>query len=121
MGDMGDYWNDHKKYMREKRKREGWVSNKYKTEEERDESVAYAHKLNREIDENTLKLLKKMGYKAERKSASSFQIHLPTTKVMFYDGRKGAKLYHQPSGTMISVSSHHLEEELPKAIKELGL
>lgn len=121
MGDLAEYWDDYKEYMREKRDREGWISNSYKTEDERDKSVAESHKLNKEIDDYTLTELKQNGFSAERKSESSFQLTTPKGKIMLYTGRKGNKLYYPQKNQTVRLpgSISYTVEQIADGLKQV--
>lgn len=116
MSELGDDFRAMKEYKRKKREREGWISNRYKTEESRAESVAYSHKRNQEIDNYILKSIKEVRIKVVRKSASSFQLQLPEGNVMFYDGKNGSFIYVSQTKQRIEVN--HVGELL-EAIKSI--
>lgn len=118
MTELGDDFRAMKEYKRKKREREGWISNRYKTEDERIKSVQESHKLNEVIDSSTLKKIKKTGIKAVLKSESSFQLQLPEGNVMFYSGKNGDFIYVSQTKQRIDVC-YPFGESLLDAIKNI--
>jgi hypothetical protein len=119
MSELGDDFRAMKEYKRKKREREGWISNRYKTEESRIESVQYSHELNERIDHSTLKEIKSTGIVVVRKSESSFQLQLPEGNVMFYSGKNGDFIYVAQTKQRIDVS-YPLGESLLDAVKKIN-
>jgi len=103
MGDIGEYWRDVKDSHRAMRERQGWISSRYKTEEQRAEMVSHSHQLNARIDDDDLRAIKRLGIDAERKSESSFQLHLNSGNVMLYTGRKGTFIYIPSENKKVNV------------------
>ena len=119
MTELGDDFRAMREHNRNKRMREGWISNKYRTEEERDKWVETLHESNRERDAGVVKMLKKIGIKVVNKSESSFQLQLPRGNAMFYSSYKsGDFIYVAQTKQRIDVS-FPLDESILDAIKKI--
>jgi len=95
MGDIGEYWRENKEYVKEKRRKEGWVSNQYKTPKERNKSVLQSMIYNDEEDAKTSENLRELGIKHELKTTHSFALEIEGEKYMLYTGKKGNRLHNQ--------------------------
>lgn len=118
MTELGDDFRAMKEYKRKKRESQGWISNRYRTEESRNKFIAWSHDDNLSIDNLTLKQIKKTGIKVVKKSESSFQLQLPKGNIMFYSGKNGDFIYVAQTKQKIDVS-YPLGESLLEAIKKV--
>lgn len=112
---MGDYWRDIKEASRAYKQRKGWVSQQYKTEEDRQEGENWKHSANSNIDELTLKELKKLKLSPVRKNVHSFQINVKGRIGMYYTG-KNQKLRYNDGETINLPYYNSLEEYLKKVL-----
>jgi len=116
MGDMGDYWRDVKESSRKYKEKNGWISQQYKTEEERDEWVEHKHELNRDIDQSRLKKLEELGLNPKYKSTSSFMVFINGRQAMYYTG-KWHKL-HFKDGEKVDLQYGDIEDYLEELNKK---
>jgi hypothetical protein len=87
MGDLGEYWNEHRQYKRELVNSGKMISMQYKTEEDRERGVESKNKDNYTSDMITEKRLKKLGLEPVYKNTHSFQVTINGKKGMYYCGR----------------------------------
>jgi len=96
----------------------GWISNQYRTEEERDEWTQIKHNWNAEDDDRTEKILKKLNIDFTWKTTHSFQLNLGYKKVMLFTGKNGYMIYDQKNKNKQYFEPEKIEKELTDLKKQ---
>jgi len=114
MSDMGDMFREMREHKREQIQAGRRLSNRYRTEKDRNRSIESSTAYNQASDMRTLKNLKALKIEARCVSTASFQLFLPIGKVMFYTGKNGDFIYVPQTKQRIDVG--YEKDAIVKAI-----